>query len=609
MLNGEKSSMKQTVQRILSIFVFLIIIGTGINTTIAQDVTNLEQFLNDKSIRDLDGDWYAFPKELLTTEEVRFRLQTEDVEHVTLPNSFETLTGEVNSYATYSIKLEIPESYLNKTLAVHIPFQYSAYKLFMNDVEIAETGEVGTNVTSHVSEMAPQTGYFIPHEKEFYLTMQVSSFDHIRGGFENSISIGKASEINRAFNNKIITALFLNGSIFIIGLFMFIIALFRRQEFIFFVFGLFAMFISIRSLFAVPFIYTLIFPHMSWVWGTRLEYMLTILTSMLFIILLWKWHEKEFSKKVMYYIVVVHLLVLVATLFTQPLLFQNLFFKVFMLAIPVFLYNVYVIYRSILNHNKYAIVNLIGLAVIFLAFFNDFAIGQGLYTGESLMLIAVAIYVLIHVVFMSRQFANSLTGVEQLNERLMSLNLTLDKKVATRTRELKDANAKLKYLALYDGLTDIANRRYFNEYIENIDGNFSKEKMPVSLCMIDVDQFKLYNDYYGHLRGDRLLRDVVLAMKKEIPKQGFFARYGGEEFVLVLPKTEKKRAYEIAENIRQAVEDARFEHEEGKFGIVTVSIGVANFERIETTTHMTQLVSRADKQLYEAKEAGRNKVR
>src|SRR5699024_6543768 len=561
--------MKLTV-RILFLIILLNILF-GVQAVLAESNEPLTILTDtDKSMMTLDGEWYAFPRTLLTTEEIKTRLQTEKIEKVSLPNAFEKLTGEINSYATYSIKVEIPEKYLYKTLAVHIPFQYSAYRLFMNDVEIAKNGEVGTDPNSHVSEMAPQTGYFILHKREFYLTMQVSSFDHIRGGFENSISIGEASEINRTFNSKIINTLFLNGSIFIIGLFMFIIALFRRQEFIFFIFGLFAIFISIRSLFAVPFMYTFIFPHMTWVWGTRLEYILTIITSMLFIILLWKWHEKEFSKKVMYFIVAVHLCVLLVTLFTQPLFFQNLFFKVFMLAIPVFFYSVYVIYRSIRNHNKYAIVNLIGLAVIFLAFFNDFAVGQGLYMGESLMLPAVGIYVLIHVIFMSRQFAHSLTGVEQLNERLMSLNLTLDKKVATRTRELKDANAKLKYLALYDGLTDIANRRYFNEYIEDIPGNFPDEKMPVSLCMIDVDQFKLYNDCYGHLHGDHLLQGVVQAMKKAIPKHGFFARYGGEEFVLVLPETEKKRAYDIAENIRQAVEERKFEHQEAKLGFVTI---------------------------------------
>ena len=133
--------------------------------------------------------------------------------------------------------------------------------------------------------------------------------------------------------------------------------------------------------------------------------------------------------------------------------------------------------------------------------------------------------------------------------------------------------------------------------------------MPVSLCMIDIDQFKRYNDYYGHLRGDNLLREVVQEMKEKIPKNGFLARYGGEEFVLVLPRTEKEIAYGIAEEIRSAVEKAAFPHQKGKFGIVTISLGIATFDKIETVADTTQLISGADDRLYEAKESGRNMVK
>src|SRR5690625_7710896 len=101
--------------------------------------------------------------------------------------------------------------------------------------------------------------------------MQISSFDHIRGGFENSILIGLASTVSQKNYTNIILNLFLNGSIFIIGLFMFLFSLNRRQEQLFFIFGMFAMLISARALFTVPFYYTIIFTEMSWLWGTRLE--------------------------------------------------------------------------------------------------------------------------------------------------------------------------------------------------------------------------------------------------------------------------------------------------------------------------------------------------
>ena len=219
---------------------------------------------------------------------------------VSLPSSFQTQTGEINSFGTYSAAIKIPKEYVGETLAIHIPFQYSAYTLFVDQTEIAKNGTVGQDSASHTAEMAPRTGYFIAQSDEVHLTIQVSSFDHIRGGFENSIYLGEASVVAQKFNTNMIVTLFMNGSIFIIGLFMILFALYRRQEHVFFIFGLFAMLISVRALFAVPFYYTLIFLDMSWLWGTRLEYILTEATSMFYVILLWKWHEKEFSKKVMY---------------------------------------------------------------------------------------------------------------------------------------------------------------------------------------------------------------------------------------------------------------------------------------------------------------------
>src|SRR5699024_3346814 len=174
---------------------------------------------------DLDGEWYFFEKELLTPSEVEEQLSQNQGRTVTLPSSFETQTGDVNSFGTYSIKIKIPKEYVGETLAIHIPFQYSAYTLYINETEVVNNGQVGKDSATHVSEMAPETGYFIAESDEVLLTMQVSSFDHIRGGFENSIFIGEASVVAQKFNMSMLGTLFINGCIFIIGLFMVLFAL------------------------------------------------------------------------------------------------------------------------------------------------------------------------------------------------------------------------------------------------------------------------------------------------------------------------------------------------------------------------------------------------
>lgn len=375
--------------------------------------------------------------------------------------------GDINSYGTYTTTIKIPEEYIGETLAIHIPFQYSAYKLYVDQTDIIKNGRVGQDSASHSAEMVPRTGYFIPQSDKVRLTIQVSSFDHIRGGFENSIYIGEASVVSRKFNTNIISTLFLNGSIFIIGIFMILFAWYRRQEHVFFIFGMFSMLISIRALFSVPFYYTLIFLEMSWLWGTRLEYILTEATSMFYVVLLWKWHEKEFSKKIMYGLVIVHLLLIITTLFTQPEFFQTLFFNVFYLTIPTFIYLIYVIYKSIRNDNRNAKVNLVGMFLIFLAFFNDFAIGQNWHQGPTLMLPAVGVYVMIHVIFMSKDFAERTQKTEQQNKQLFALNASNEELAIQLQKEVKQkddflANTSHELRNPLHGIINIAQSILYN---------------------------------------------------------------------------------------------------------------------------------------------------
>lgn len=386
---------------------------------------------------DLDGQWYFFEKELLTPNEAKAQINQGRGEIVSLPNSFQAQTGEINSFGTYSTTIKIPKEYRGEALAVHIPFQYSAYTLFADEIEIAKNGAVGQDASSHIAEMSPRIAYFFAQSNEVVLTFQVSSFDHIRGGFENSIYFGDASTVSQKFNTNIIGTLFINGCIFIIGLFMTLFAFYRKQEHVFFVFGMFCMLISVRALFAVPFYYTMIFVNMSWLWGTRLEYILTEASSLFYVILLWQWHKKEFSKKVMYGLVIVHAALIVITLFTEPVFFQALFFKVFYLAIPAFFYLSYVIYKSIRNHNRTAKINLIGMLGVFLAFFNDFAIGNNWYQSKPLMLPAVGLYVVILVILMSKDFAERTQKTEQQNKQLLALNAANEKLTARLQKEMK----------------------------------------------------------------------------------------------------------------------------------------------------------------------------
>ena len=165
------------------------------------------------------------------------------------------------------------------------------------------------------------------------------------------------------------------------------------------------------------------------------------------------------------------------------------------------------------------------------------------------------------------------------------------------------------HLSYFDGLTGIANRRYFEDIAGREWRRAAREESPFSLLMVDIDFFKNYNDMYGHLAGDDCLRTVAVTLKEHLKRPGdMIARFGGEEFVILLPDTDAKNASTLAEVLRSRVEGLGIEHLESYVSdVVTISLGVACVLPDENIS-MSVLISNADRALYRAKKAGRNRV-
>jgi len=182
-------------------------------------------------------------------------------------------------------------------------------------------------------------------------------------------------------------------------------------------------------------------------------------------------------------------------------------------------------------------------------------------------------------------------------------------KLLETTRQLEAANAKLKEQSNLDGLTGIANRRRFDEYIDLEWKRACRRGEPLSLVMIDIDHFKAYNDNYGHLAGDDCLKQVAQALRRVVKRPAdLVVRYGGEEFAVVLPETHLEGAAALAEELRSAIEDLGIPHAYSPIlDKVTVSLGV-DTRYPQPSGQLQELVSRADQALYRAKEAGRNRV-
>ncbi|MCX6641540.1 MAG: GGDEF domain-containing protein [bacterium] len=203
--------------------------------------------------------------------------------------------------------------------------------------------------------------------------------------------------------------------------------------------------------------------------------------------------------------------------------------------------------------------------------------------------------------------ANIELGRINLSYDQMNRELIASKRRAEELAEqLAAANTKLQDMANIDGLTQINNRRVFQNLIAREFYRSNRYGHPLSCIMIDLDNFKLINDREGHLVGDQVLRGVANALQNSLRKSDFLARYGGEEFVAILPEADQKAATIIAEKLRKAVENHFFDIETRQIK-VTISLGVSTFCRETHFAEDEALIERADVNLYHAKRHGRNR--
>lgn len=174
-------------------------------------------------------------------------------------------------------------------------------------------------------------------------------------------------------------------------------------------------------------------------------------------------------------------------------------------------------------------------------------------------------------------------------------------------QELFKLQKELEELSFKDGLTGVANRRMFNNVIETEWLKARQNKQPLSLIIIDIDFFKEYNDCYGHLQGDDCLKQVAETLNGVAARsRDFFGRFGGEEFVMLLPETDENAAWAVAERCRQSLFKKQIPHEHSKVSqLLTISLGVSTMIPSPDGEH-NELIDRADKQLYQAKQRGRN---
>ncbi|GAB4437886.1 MAG: diguanylate cyclase [Cyanobacteria bacterium J069] len=203
-------------------------------------------------------------------------------------------------------------------------------------------------------------------------------------------------------------------------------------------------------------------------------------------------------------------------------------------------------------------------------------------------------------------------ALRRLQQQLQAQNERLQQEMRDRRAAeaaLQSANLELKRLAHSDGLTQVANRRRFDEYLVQEWQHMLREQQPLSLILCDVDCFKAYNDVYGHQEGDQCLREVAGVIGSAVKRAvDLVARYGGEEFAVILPNTSSSGAYQVAQDIQAGIKALAMPHITSLIApIVTLSQGIATvIPQLDAEPH--QLIAAADQALYRAKQDGRDRI-
>lgn len=243
------------------------------------------------------------------------------------------------------------------------------------------------------------------------------------------------------------------------------------------------------------------------------------------------------------------------------------------------------------------------LAVVTLALTVSLVTGQAPLELSQLLLaiqiVAALLFSVNHYLISCSETSTDSDKDLQLSEQMLELQLAL--------KELEEKNELLERLNTLDELSGIHNRRHFDKRLLAELRRCRRELTPISLIMFDIDHFKRFNDNYGHLAGDQVIRAVALTASEQLNREADeIFRYGGEEYAIVLPNTEPQGAQHIAEQIRIAIEQLVVTCA-GKPLDCTISLGVA-CHLSQQAIDPTQLIERADSALYQAKQNGRNQV-
>lgn len=391
-----------------------------------QKLLNYVQFTEDKTSI-LSGQWLFYPQQLI--QEPSAVLASNTVE---LPASFKDLVGNTNTFGTFIGHFQIPKEFLGRRIAIWIPHQYGAYRVFLNGDPLVRVGTVGVDASHHETENAPLIAYFVPESEYFTLTIQASSFQSLQGGLKNPMKIGLSRTINQQYQRLMMSIAMISGAVLGVGLFTLMFSAFSLanggKTKLRFIFGLFIVFLALHNLFSPPYAYTT-FLNLSWSWGIRLEYLFSFIAILFFLSYMFLLSSRYLHRWVYSAAMLLLSFNIGVMLWAEPTIFQQFAFYSSFFFVLILANFAYGFYQTLRSGEHYSKINFWAVIILCGTFIHDFLLMLNLVNTIHLSFISPSVYALLIMFQQARNYAYHNLRIERLNQKLIHLNNSLDLKV------------------------------------------------------------------------------------------------------------------------------------------------------------------------------------
>ncbi|MBI9099294.1 MAG: diguanylate cyclase [Spirochaetaceae bacterium] len=542
------------------------------------DVSHIN-FSEEENIK-LQGQWEFYWNAFITSEDFQEGDIAPPLEYISVPGSW-TVDTDHPAHGFGTMRILIIGLTEGALYSLYIPDIISSYTLTIDGREFSANGRVSDNRRDSRPQFLPRTITFSALDNQAEIIIHISNFNYRKSGIWRNLYLGSQDKIRnfrerRMLLDASLAAIILTISIFHIGVF-----LYRRKERAEFFFGLICLTFVIRIICTGEQILTFFIPSFPWEILRRLEYIPFYGTASLLALFMISLFPRECIKTVNYILLgIFSMLGVFIIIFPVRISNYSMVFAQMMMILGI-LYALVVMVRALGNKREGSAPLLAAYALFSLAVINDILYAnqfiQTLYTSP----LGFVVFIIIQSQMLTRKFTKSFSQRE----------------ILARSRD------KFKFASITDGLTGLYNVRYLHEILEKSIPHARGAEKPLSVIMADVDNFKQFNDTWGHKQGDEVLKKIAEIIRTSARENDSPCRYGGEEFSVVFPDTTLEMAAEVSERIRLKFELA--EESDKKMKGITVSIGVAQYQEGESHD---ELIDRADKALYEAKHRGKNRV-